>query len=745
MLQAYSKAGCPAHVQDSFTLDALEAAIRRGAHPSARSAKAAAALHLEVQEKVAQGYARLIPWEDLKKALPTNMRISPIAAIPHKSRDYRMILDLSYMFKIDGHEWPSVNDSSAPDNPPLQSMAQLGKVLPRLVHALATSPEDQGPWVFMKLDIKDGFWRLMVPKEEEYNFCYVLPQLNPDAPIQIVVPSSLQMGWKYSPPYFCAATETARDVAETLANQPELSAHPFEAITMSADDALKLHQLQHPKHWNTDDLHAHMKHLNKLLEVFVDDFCGCIQSTDPAVLLHHSRALLHAIHSIFPASPNPDTNPDDEPVSLKKLHEGEGVWAFRKEILGWIFDGIHRTIELPPGKLQKIRDLAKKVLRRQHCSITEFQSLVGKLQHACLAIPNGKGILSPLYKLMGTKGRSVQLPKGSDAHTALRDLLTIMKLVANRPTHCSQLVPGWPHYVGYCDACRWGAGGVWLSGKDGLHPVVWRLRWPADISARFKSSSNPSGNITINDLEMAGLLLQYLVLEQITPSLENKHAAAWCDNASTVSWAKRLASTRSLLGQRLLRALCIRHAVTKSSPLAPWSIAGANNKMADLASRSFKAGGQGNYKLSDSEFLTKFNAKFPLSQAASWHVHHLTTRITSLVFSELRQQQQPMGSWLRLAKPEPSSGVTGTTSSTTTLATPTPTSQSAPPLSDLPLSKPLPIGYELETQEEQIKLALSAFNKRWQPLPRPSIWLDSPAPRTSTKATPPTGLPSTNK
>ena len=331
LLQSYSDAGCPAQVQDSFPLEALEAAIQRGAHPSARSTKAAAALHLEVKEKIAKGYARLVPWEELKKAIPANMRISPIAAIPHKSRDYRMILDLSYMFKIEGHEWPSVNDSSAPDNPPLQSMSQLGKVLPRLVHALATSPEDQGPWVFMKLDIKDGFWRLLVPKAEEYNFCYVLPQLHPDAPIQIVVPSSLQMGWKYSPPYFCAVTETARDVAEELANQPELAAHPFENITMSADDALKLHQLQHPQHWNTDDLHHHMQELNKLLEVFVDDFCGAIQSTDPAVLLHHSRALLHAIHSVFPAAPNPDTNPDDEPVSLKKLHEGEGVWAFRKE------------------------------------------------------------------------------------------------------------------------------------------------------------------------------------------------------------------------------------------------------------------------------------------------------------------------------------------------------------------------------------------------------------------------------
>ena len=90
-----------------------------------------------------------------------------------------MILDLSYMFTIDGIPWPSVNDSTTSPNVPLHSMAQLGQVLPRLVHAIATSPEDQGPWVFMKLDIKDGFWRLMVPETDEHNFCYVLPQEDP--------------------------------------------------------------------------------------------------------------------------------------------------------------------------------------------------------------------------------------------------------------------------------------------------------------------------------------------------------------------------------------------------------------------------------------------------------------------------------------------------------------------------------------------------------------------------------------
>ncbi len=31
--------------------------------------------------------------------------------------------------------------------------------------------------------------------------------------MRIVVPTSIQIGWVESPPYFCAATETSRDIA----------------------------------------------------------------------------------------------------------------------------------------------------------------------------------------------------------------------------------------------------------------------------------------------------------------------------------------------------------------------------------------------------------------------------------------------------------------------------------------------------------------------------------------------------
>ena len=58
-----------------------------------------------------------------------------------------------------------------------------------------------------KWDIKDGFWRLDAEEGAELNF-------HPREPIYLVVPTSLQMGWVESPPFICAASKTARDIAQ---------------------------------------------------------------------------------------------------------------------------------------------------------------------------------------------------------------------------------------------------------------------------------------------------------------------------------------------------------------------------------------------------------------------------------------------------------------------------------------------------------------------------------------------------
>ena len=94
------------------------------------------------------------------------------------------------------------------------------------------SEEDDGI-LFSKLDIKDGFWHMVCEEGQEWNFTYILPN-HPGQPPKIVVPSALQMGWVLSPPFFCAALETARYVVASYDRETQgaLPEQPLEELTV---------------------------------------------------------------------------------------------------------------------------------------------------------------------------------------------------------------------------------------------------------------------------------------------------------------------------------------------------------------------------------------------------------------------------------------------------------------------------------------------------------------------------------
>ena len=67
-----------------------------------------------------------------------------------------------------------------------EAFDQVGTVMPRIIKALETAPLSEDPIHFSKLDIKDGFWRMVYAVGEEFNFAYVLPN-NPEAPTELVI------------------------------------------------------------------------------------------------------------------------------------------------------------------------------------------------------------------------------------------------------------------------------------------------------------------------------------------------------------------------------------------------------------------------------------------------------------------------------------------------------------------------------------------------------------------------------
>jgi hypothetical protein len=710
LLLQYAKKGCPVDCGPDWDKSKILLLLKRGPHKSSTKKDAVRQLRAETLEKIEMGYARVISWKDIKDNIPKKLKISPVAMIPHKSKKYRCILDLSFTLFHEGKEYVSVNDTTTRQAKP-EAMAQLGFCLQRIVATLADNMNINKPFIFSKLDIKDGFWRMRVSDEDAWNFCYVLPSLKQqksDDDIEIVVPNSLQMGWCESPPFFCSGSETARDIIDTITSHPTLPSHRFEHIMLQEFMTEKV-----PDSAGTVTS----------FEVFVDDFIGMTNHISNANLRHLSRAMINGIHSIFPP-PEITAHSGGDPISEKKLLKGEGVWSFKKEILGWDIDGANFTIQLPPAKCDNIINLIRKIMKSDRTSLNKYQKLAGKLQHASFGMPCGRALFTPLQMAMKNNPKFIKLTE--DLKQILRDWKYIIQFMKQHPTSVLQLVKNYPDYIGHSDACGLGCGGTWTSGLKPLKPFLWQYEWPQDVKDNLISEKNPEGKITINDMELAGLVLNWLALEcQKEAHLAFHHIGVFCDNTSAVSWANKLRTSKSRVAGRLLRMLGLRIHARQASSLLPVHIAGADNKMADIVSRAFKSG---KFFMANTDLVHYFNTNFKLQQNASWTEFQIPSALTSRVISCLRDEQLPMESLLKLPVIVRNTGVTGATIHQCSNAVPS--SLAHLQLTSTTLSQDLPQTSVRVCTVEDIKSEFRPSRTLSRPLTRPSNWPANKLPST---------------
>jgi hypothetical protein len=243
--------------------------------------------------------------------------------------------------------------------------------------------------------------------------------------------------------------------------------------------------------------------------VYVDDFIGAaVESKDGTLLGRMARSIMHDIHSVFPPPDVTGHTGGKDPVSIKKLEKGDGQWHHEKEILGFIIDGDAKTIRISESKADDIVMEIRRILKKKRVQLKRYRKIVGKLRHVALIMPGTKGMFSPINKALRGEPSMIGLGKESEVRAALLDLAVLVKDLCTRPTHVKELIPGDDHYTGYCDACATGAGGVWISGKAGIRPIVWRVHFDHAISSQVVSDKNPRGRLTNSDLEMAAVLVK---------------------------------------------------------------------------------------------------------------------------------------------------------------------------------------------------------------------------------------------
>ena len=168
-------------------------------------------------------------------------------------------------------------------------------------------------------------------------------------PVKLVIPTSLQMGWIESPPYFCAASETVRDVAIEYIKTPVglLPTHKFIGFAATGNDF--------------EDLPEQCAggHFPYVVEAYVDDYMTIAICTLQEQLEHVATGVMMGVHDVFPK----DEVDGEDLLSLKKMKKMDSMWALMKDMLGFTFDGIEKTVWLEEQKRDALLTTLHKWLR----------------------------------------------------------------------------------------------------------------------------------------------------------------------------------------------------------------------------------------------------------------------------------------------------------------------------------------------------------------------------------------------
>jgi hypothetical protein len=272
-----------------------------------------------------------------------------------------------------------------------------------------------------------------------------------------------------------------------------------------------------------------------------------------------------------------------DPVSIKKLKQGDACWSTRKTILGWDLDTVAGTLSLPTHRIERLYALLDAYPpTRKRVPLTEWYQLLGELQSMTTALPGARGLFSTLQDALG-KGDKHQVKLSCRVFDSLADFRTIADTLHERPTRFRELIPvGTPMATGACDACQRGMGGVWF--VPGLAPIVWRSEFSLAIQRALVTSNNRSGAISISDLELAGTIAHKQVLIQAVPDVAERPIWLAGDNRASLSWATKGSATSTSARAYLLRHNALHQRRHRYVPLHD-HIAGKANVMADDASR----------------------------------------------------------------------------------------------------------------------------------------------------------------
>ena len=642
----YSRKGCHADCGAPWPEEVIRQARAVGPHKCALTSAGTELIWDDVQYQADAGFVQIVTEDELfGGTIPPELKISRVAAIPQPNRRDRLILNLSAPVEMlharsrrgkkRKRVHPSVNETTQ-DAEDQAAVKELGTALPSLLLFMF---ETDCTWEidWQKIDLSDGFWRMVVEEGKEYNFVYQLPRRPDDAQDHFVVPSALQMGWKNSPAYFCMATEAGRQLIQrTLALTMETGIdqpHRHDAYCLPEGAPIATD-------WVTPE------DVTMVNRVYMDDYINGVagpvgRPRKREVLRWVSRGSLHSIHAIFPPPDVIGHKGGRDSVSVKKAERGDVRFKPEEVLLGAELKGqpgASRTVRLPEAKVTKYVQSVQAALDqpRHYIGRNQFEKLHGRIQYAGQTMPHLRGFMTPLNRQLRQPSTTVGLAAKSDVREALQALIPHMEIAHEAPAHITELVPpDLPHVYGTVDAAAGGMGGTWLPCTKGMQPLVWRVPFPSDIAKMVQAQGN---NCTNSDVEAIAAFVAECMLDAVFRGMIaglSSHLDS--DSSNTASWLEKQSSKAlSRIPERMLRLLALRHRWDRRGPFDITHWPGKTNLMADFASRSYDQGFD-HSPAGDQAFFNKFVSSFPLPpQLGSWRFVRPSNEIILLAFSILR-------------------------------------------------------------------------------------------------------------
>jgi hypothetical protein len=608
-------------------------------------------------DMIEKGQWLVLPLNQAKE-LP-NLRISPISVVPQRDRRPRTIVD--YSFSGLNQETCTIAPSDA---------MQFGTALQRIVESIVNANPRFGPVLLCKVDISDGFYRVGVRPADVPKLGVIFPSAS-DQEQLVAFPLVLPMGWKNSPPYFCAITETVADVTnERIRHHHQPPRHRLDRVADTHEEmskeacneipkrtcqpkAARATAVPEPPSPPTSRPSSRTQLPLGQFDIYVDDFLGTAQG-NVRRLNRLRRTLFHTLDEVLRPKDSLDDDARQEPISIKKLRKGDARWSTTKQMLGWLIDTVQSTITLPPHRLERLFAILDSVPTEQNrVSIQKWQQMLGELRAMAIAIPGARGIFSHLQAALQApnvnKGR---IRVSNHVRATLDDFKWMASALQDRPTRLQELVAQPPCLYGTTDASGQGMGGVILPPSDhaSVPPLIWRLPFPATVQKNLVSTTQPKGTITNSDLELAATIIQHDVICH-TYDVREKTIHTSTDNQAAQVWQHKGSTTTNAVPAFLLCIQAIHQRFHRYIPLHSY-LPGKLNAMADDASRL--------WKLNDTELLTHFNATYP--QHRSWQLFHPRHEMNSTVICALHRKRSPPASFLAVPTQPATIGSTGPTS-----------------------------------------------------------------------------------